>query len=106
MQLSLVSWKPMVRNTLRGFASIRLGRNLAIEEITVHCKDGKRWASFPSKPKLDRDGNVVRNSAGKIEYVPILKWLDRAVADDFSNSVVEAVEREHPGATEVQPTER
>lgn len=100
MQVSLIGWKSLPRNSLRGFATIRLGKSLSIKDVAVHCSHGKRWAALPSKPQIDRDGNVLKDPNGKIKYVPILEWLDRAVAEDFSNSVIEAVEREHPHETE------
>ena len=90
----------MQRNSLRGFARVRLGKTLIISDVAVHCSHGKRWAQLPSKPQLDRDGNPKRNEAGKIAYVPILEWTDRDAADRFSEAVIGAVERENPGATE------
>jgi hypothetical protein len=100
MQVALLSWKSVPRNSLRGFATIRLGKSLSIKDVAVHCSNGKRWAALPSKPLVGQDGNVMKDDRGKIKYVPLMEWLDRAVGDDFSNSVVEAVEREHPGQTE------
>ena len=99
MQVALIGWKAVPRNSLRGFATIRLGKSLSVKDVAVHCSHGKRWAQLPSKPQIDRDGNALKDTNGKIKYVPILEWLDRAVSDDFSASVIEAIEREHPGAT-------
>ena len=99
MPLTLLAWKPLNKNTLRGFATVRLGKALSIKDITLHASHGKRWASLPSKPMMDAGGNVKKNDQGKVQYVPILEWLDRETADKFSEGVIEAVEREHPGAT-------
>ena len=104
MQVSLLAWRSLPRNSLRGFATVRLGKSLSIKDVTVHASGGRRWAGMPSKPQIDRDGNTIKGENGKIKYVPILEWLDRAVADDFSNSVIEAVEREYPGQTSVEYT--
>jgi len=100
MPLSLLAWKAVTKNTLRGFATVRLGKALSIKDVAVHTSHGKRWASLPSKPMMDAAGNVKKNDQGKTQYVPILEWLDRETADRFSEGVIEAVEREHPGATE------
>jgi hypothetical protein len=97
---SLLSWKPLQRNSLRGFAAIRLGRALKIADVAVHCSHGKRWTQLPSKPMIDGAGAAVRDDKGKIRYVPLLEWLDKDAADKFSQAVIEAVEREYPGATE------
>lgn len=100
MQVALLSWKSVPRNSLRGFATIRLGKSLSIKDVAVHCSNGKRWAALPSKPLIGADGAAMKDDRGKIKYVAIMEWLDRTVSDDFSASVVDAVEREYPGQTE------
>ena len=92
MPVVLLEWKPIVRNSLRGFATVRLGRSLSINDVAVHSSNGKRWASLPSKPIVDRDGMVKKNEAGKTQYAPLLAWLDRQSADKFSEGVIAAVE--------------
>ena len=99
MPVALLDWKPLVRNSLRGFAAIRLGKSLKLAEIAVHCQYGKRWAQMPGKPQLDKDGQARRDDAGKVEYTPVVAWLDREAADRFSEAVIAAVEAVHPGAT-------
>ncbi len=99
MPVTLLEWKSMPRNSLRGFAKIRLGKSLIIRDVSVHCSHGKNWASLPSKPIIDRDGNVKKDQNGKVQYVAILEWENREAADAFSQSVIEAVERQHPGST-------
>lgn len=99
MQLSLLSWKSVPRNSLRGFATVRLGRSLKIADVMVHCSAGKRWAAMPSKPMLGKDNNTVKDDRGKLKYVPIVEWLDKAASDRFSEAVIQAVEAEHPGET-------
>jgi hypothetical protein len=89
----------MVRNTLRGFAKVRLGKALVMHDVAVHCSNGKRWAQAPSKPVINREGVAKRDDRDKIQYVPVITWADRQTADSFSEGVIEAVEREHPGST-------
>jgi hypothetical protein len=97
--IELVEWKEMQRNTLRGFATVRLRSGLTIRDCGVHTANGKAWASLPSKPIVDRDGQAQRDqSTGKIRYVPIVEWQSRDVANRFSAAVVEAVEARYPGA--------
>lgn len=98
MPVTLTAFKSLNRNTLRGFATIRLGRSLTIKDISVHVSHGKRWAALPSKPVLDGSGNAKRNDAGKVQYTPILEWADRDAANRFSEAVCGAVEREYPEA--------
>lgn len=99
MPVTILSWRPLVRNTLRGFVSIRLGASLKISDITVHRhENGRRWASFPSKPVILPDGTAKRGDNGKALYVPILEWANKEAADRFSESVISALENEHPGS--------
>ena len=99
MQLSLLDWKSLPRNSLRGFATVRLGRSMKISDVAVHCNNGKRWASLPSKPMVGRDNNTVKDDRGKLKYVPLIEWLDREAADRFSEAVIQAVEAAYPGQT-------
>ena len=98
MQISLTDWREMRRNSLRGFACIRYA-DLVIRDIAVHNSHGKRWASLPSKPIINSEGVARRQDNGKIQYANILEWSSRDLQDKFSQAVVEALEREHPGST-------
>lgn len=99
MPVALLGWKAMRKNTLRGFAKVRVGRALILHDVGVHCSEGKRWASPASKPQVDKDGNAMRDDKGKIKYVPIVEWLDRDARDAFFEGVIAAVEAAHPGDT-------
>lgn len=100
MPIALIEWRAYARNSLRGFATVRLGKSLKIVDVAVHCSFGKRWAQLPGKPQVDKSGTVRRDEKGKIQYTPVLAWLDKESSDRFSESVIAAVEREHPGATQ------
>jgi hypothetical protein len=94
----LMEWRPMRKNTLRGFAVIELPSGLVIRDISIHEKGGKYWAGLPSRPVLDADGRHVSNHAGHKQYTALLGWRDRDLADRFSAAVVELVRAAHPGA--------
>ena len=98
--LTLVEWRPLVKNTLRGFATVRLRNGLTVHDVVVHTTHNRAWAALPSKPMLDRSGTPMRDSAtNKIRYVPILEWPDKETANRFSAAVVNAIEAQYPGAT-------
>lgn len=99
LPVSLLAWKPLPRNSLRGFAKVRLGKSMIINDVAVHCSHGRRWAQLPAKPLVLSDGQVKRDQNGKMTYVPLVEWTDREASDRFSEAVISAVEREHPGAT-------
>jgi hypothetical protein len=58
-QLRLVSWKPLVRGALRGFATVR------IIDIPVLTGANGVWATLPSKPELDSQGKRKLATDGK-----------------------------------------
>ena len=95
MQVSLTDWRPLRRNSLLGFASVRVGA-LLIKDITLHVANGKRWAGLPAKPRLSAGGEVMKDAKGKVLYTPVMEWTNRDTADRFSNAVIDAVAREHP----------
>jgi hypothetical protein len=94
----LVSWKPLVKNSLRGFATVLLPIGLKISDVPVLVSNGKTWASLPSKPQVDKDGRHKRDVNGKLAYTAILEWKDRDLSDRFSQAVVALVQAEYPDA--------
>ena len=68
MKTTLVAtdWRPLVRNTLRGFARIEIWElRMAIHDVAIHEKDGRRWAALPARPQL-KEGKAITDDAGKI----------------------------------------
>jgi hypothetical protein len=96
-KIRLISWKPLIKNSLRGFATIELPIGLKVVDCPVLVSNGKAWASLPTKPVLDRDGKRVKPD-GKPQYSAILEWKSRDLADRFSQSVVQLVLAEYPDA--------
>jgi hypothetical protein len=96
--MGLVEWRPMRRNSLRGFAAVELPSGLTIIDVSVHVTAGRAWAGLPSRPMLGSDGAALRDEKGKIRYLPLLRWRDRDLGDRFSAAVVGLVRTEHPGA--------
>jgi hypothetical protein len=97
VQMRLVSFKPLVKGALRGFANIQLPNGLTVNDCPVCLTNGKAWASLPSKPVLDRDGRQVE-VGGKRQYAAILAWQSRETADRWSAAVIDLVERANPEA--------
>lgn len=97
LDIECVGFKPLLRNTLRGFADIRVpALRLVIHDVAVHQKNESRWAQLPAKAQI-RDAALVKNEAGKIQYWPVLEFESREVSDAFSRAVVAAV-LAHAGA--------
>jgi hypothetical protein len=89
-----LDWRPCNRNTLRGFARIKIPAwGLILDGLAVHEKEGRQWAQLPARPQLDKDGNVLREDDGKVRYAKIMEFDNKARAYSFSDEVVAAVAR-------------
>jgi hypothetical protein len=94
-QMRLVGWRPLVKQSLRGFAVVAMPNGLVIYEVVIGESDGRHWAHLPSRPMLDHDGNPIRDGAGKLRYAPVLEWSSSKLRHKFSRRVVELVREEH-----------
>jgi hypothetical protein len=99
LSLECVGWRPLRRNTLAGFAQIRIvDMRLTVADVALH-KGESRWAALPAKPIVDRDGIAKRDpSTGKIAYQPLFEFDAAAVRSAFSEAAVAAVLELHPEA--------
>ncbi len=97
LPLTLLAWRPVRRNTLRGFAHVQLGRALAIKDVAVHWGCDRTWVSLPGRPVLDPAGYHMRGNNGRLVYLPILEWTDPVTAKRFAEGVIEMIDRDHPG---------
>jgi hypothetical protein len=92
MQIVCLDFRPLQRNTLQGFARIKVVPwKLAINDVALHERDGKQWAQLPSRPMLDSNRQLMLDETGKPRYSRVLEFIEREVADQFSASVVKAV---------------
>ena len=91
--LICTAWKPFERNTLRGFADLWLRTaRLNIHGCAVHEKNGRRWVQLPAKPQLDKDRQLVRDDAGKVQYAKVIDFDSREVSDRFNAAALKAIE--------------
>ena len=91
--VTCTAWRPCERNTLRGFADLRLDNvSLNIGGCALHERNGKRWVQLPARPQLDEARNLIRNDAGKIQYAKVLDFDSREVADRFNAAALTAIE--------------
>jgi hypothetical protein len=96
--IALVARRPLIKGALRGFVTVRLSIGLEIVDCPVLASNGKTWANLPAKPVLDRDGRQKNDVNGKPAYTAILQWRERELSDRFSEVVIDAIRRMHPGA--------
>lgn len=93
-RMRLISWKPLRKNSLRGFATVELPIGLKIVDCLVLVSNGKAWATLPSKPVLDAEGRHAKPD-GKAQYASVLEWRSRDLSDRFSAAVVALVRERH-----------
>jgi hypothetical protein len=96
--VSVIEFKPVNRNTLVGFANVRIAEmRLTIRDVAIHEKAGERWAQLPARPQLDREGVAIRRE-GKVQYAMLLEWDDAATRAAFSRAVIAALLEREPNA--------
>ena len=88
----------VTKNTLRGFAKVRMPSGMIFAEVAVHVRDGRAWASPPSKPVLTRDGQHMRGSDGKLLWTQLIIFANRELRDRWSDAVLAALRQSHPHA--------
>jgi hypothetical protein len=86
-------WRPLERNTLRGFVKLMLEPSgLVLNDCAVHRRDDREWIGLPGKPQVDRDGQLRKDPAtGKICYTPAIEIPDKNARERFQRAAVAAV---------------
>jgi DNA-binding cell septation regulator SpoVG len=90
-------FKSLPRNSLRGFARVRLPSGMVIHDVSIFYQNGTRSASPPSKPAITRDGTVFKKD-GKVVYTPIITFTSKEVRDKFSDAIIAAIASTNPEA--------
>jgi hypothetical protein len=88
----------VARNTLVGFARVRLPSGMVLHDVAVHRRHSVTWASPASKPQLNREGVQLKGPDGKGLWVPIVSFATRELRDRFSSQVIAALRASHPDA--------
>lgn len=98
--VACLSFKPLAKGSLLGFADFTYG-SIALRGCSVHQLNGKRWIGLPGKPQLNAEGQPLRDDRGKIKYMAVAEWSNRAAADKFRDAALAALDRylaQAPGA--------
>jgi hypothetical protein len=97
-RLRLIDWRPLSKNTMRGFVSVEMASGLVIHDAIVHAGKYGPWVALPGKPQLDQNGQPRRSPDGKLLYTSLLSWRSKPIADQFSRAVVSELLKVHPNA--------
>jgi hypothetical protein len=93
-------WAPVEKNTLRGFVRARMPSGVIFHDCAVHRKDSSWWVSPASKPMIGRDGQHMKDQAGRPMYAPVVTFGSKELRDRFSIAVLDALRAAHPEAFE------
>jgi hypothetical protein len=77
-------WRPLERNTLRGFVTLHMPSGLVLRGCTLHRDAvGKEWVGLPGKPQIDREGQHRKDpTTGKLAYLPVVEIEGKAALPD------------------------
>lgn len=102
-RMKLLSFKPIGKAGLAGFAVIELSIGLRIADVPVFVTgQSGPWAGLPRRPVLDRDRRQRIGADGRPAFEPICEWNDREASNRFSAAVVELVRAAHPEVFEAR----
>lgn len=77
------NFRPLRKNTLRGFVEIETPSGLVISDVTLHEQNGRRWLSMPARQYEKDDGEKT--------WAPCVKFRDRDAAERFQSAALPAV---------------
>jgi hypothetical protein len=78
-------FKPLDKNTLRAVFTANLASGMVIHGLMLHERAGRRWVGLPAKEYTDR--------TGARQFARIIEFINRAAADRFQATVLEALDR-------------
>jgi hypothetical protein len=96
LTIECCEFRPVERNSLKGFATIKIKElQLTVKDVALHESHGRMWASLPAKPQI-KDGKIITDESGKVQYSPIFEFDNRDVREAFSRAVIVAVGKIEP----------
>ena len=102
MALKVPKFYKYHKGITRGFADVfSTSWGITIHGVCVfESVDGKRWASPPSKQRLNKDGTPVLAQDGKMIFDPHVSFASAEKRMQWSDAVIDALLEEHPDAFE------
>lgn len=83
-QMRLITFKPIGKSGLAGFATVELGIGLRLFDVPVFSAGANGpWAGLPRKPQLDRERRQQIDINGKPAFELVAEWRDRATSSRF-----------------------
>jgi hypothetical protein len=98
----LISWRPLHKNTLRGFAAVRFPSAIEVFKIGIHRAGERTRASPPGEPWLDASGAAIRDDRGKIKYTALIAFVSHGVRSRWGRAVIDALLEVYPHALDAE----
>lgn len=99
-QIRVLDFKPFSKggSSLVGFAKVLFPSGMILNNVTIHSREGKAWASPPSAPMVGTDGVALTDrTTGKRRYHPLIEFCDDKTRWRWSHAVVSAFRHDFPG---------
>jgi hypothetical protein len=84
-EIIISDWKPLTKNTLRGFFSASLPSGMILRSVMLHEKGEARWIGLPAREWT--------NDRGEKQFSKLIEFSNREVADKFRDTMLEALDR-------------
>jgi hypothetical protein len=81
---------------LRGWLTVMQPSGQRIHDCGLYCKDGRWWVSPPSKPRVGRDGQQMRDPNGKVLWQALVSFASRELSDRWSEAIIATLRQSHP----------
>jgi hypothetical protein len=96
--MTVENFKAIPAGAMRGVCDVTLPSGLVLHRCSIFARDGRAWASPPSKQVIGRDGTVQKTAEGKVRYEPTVSFVDRQTQERWSNAVIAALRIVNPEA--------
>jgi hypothetical protein len=96
-RIIISDWRSHSKGTLKGFFDATLASGMILRGLMLHQRDESRWIGLPAREWTDNQGVK--------QYSKIVDFTNRAVADRFKDSVLDALDKYLEGLKE-EPARR
>jgi hypothetical protein len=87
-------------HTLLGFATIEHPSGIVVSDVGLFRDGDSVWANPPGKPKIDREGRVIRKADNRFDYTKLIWPADKHTQLRWWQAVIAAVREDFPDALE------
>src|SRR5690348_14715484 len=94
--IRILEVRALRKGGLLGFAKVELPSGMILADVAILTGERGPWASPPSKPIINRDGQALKDASGRIRYQAIVEFRDKATRDRWSAAIIEALRQAHP----------